>query len=32
VPQEKFGELGEVAVNAAAEIGSARLPNAPVVA
>jgi DNA-binding IclR family transcriptional regulator len=32
VPQEKFGELGEVAVNAAAEIGSARLPNAPEVA
>ena len=32
VPQETFAELGEVAVNAAAEIGSARLPNAPVVA
>ncbi len=30
VPQEKFAELGEVAVAAAAEIGSARLPNAPV--
>jgi IclR family acetate operon transcriptional repressor len=31
VTQEKFEELGEVAVNAAAEIGAARRSNAPVV-